>query len=718
MIRFLRTTIVNAGPFPALDIKFKGDSVGVFGRNGRGKTTLLTLMFAALTNNWSRFATVKKGAVYNQAPERAESYVAIEISNGTETATVRRNLRGAGKSELKFRGKTYDDAEEISREIAASFGADKRLMDRFAFIPQDRMYSLLVDTDANRKEALQTLFGTEKCSQLHDLLNNFVNREAPLLLRSPVADETDLQASLGEVERTIASCQAKIDEHRKLLLADASRKSATAVVQTAARVAELERQQSESQQRVQECRRTEAEASGVLGPLAKSLKETQDELAVLGPQAEAAKARLDAWNRVLADQQRRRQAEQRLEAATAEAAALKPPIPPKNLIEAKKLSAAAAQVARWQVEIERLQQLIENFDRTGQTECPTCGTPVSAIEATLDEARKTLPELREKRASLQTRVQTSTAFANALAQHEAKKQRLADAAQAAQAFLAALPADEQEADVDAAALKALIEKRASLQQKEQDLAARHRKAERACEATRGQLSVLQTSLDRLMQEIESQRKAPDLVSRAKRRLEEDRQAATAISNLQGQIAVHQQQAESLAKKIEACRKAKERMANVETMVKVVERVRDAMHWNAVPAEVSRRRMRAAEADIDQSLELFGSPFRLRTTESLAFEAVKPTGIAEPLAQLSTGQRCVAAVSFWDAIGKELGFLALDEPTANLDEDNRAYLAEALASMSAKRHGRRQLFIVTHDQNLRSAFDQVVDLDALCDKEIA
>jgi len=57
----------------------------------------------------------------------------------------------------------------------------------------------------------------------------------------------------------------------------------------------------------------------------------------------------------------------------------------------------------------------------------------------------------------------------------------------------------------------------------------------------------------------------------------------------------------------------------------------------------------------------------------------------------------------------VGLLALDEPTANLDEDNRSFLADALSSLSTKISGHRQIIMVTHADNLRGCFDQIITL---------
>jgi DNA repair protein RAD50 len=70
---------------------------------------------------------------------------------------------------------------------------------------------------------------------------------------------------------------------------------------------------------------------------------------------------------------------------------------------------------------------------------------------------------------------------------------------------------------------------------------------------------------------------------------------------------------------------------------------------------------------------------------------------------SAGQRVLACIvirlALAETFGTECGCIALDEPTVNLDEDNKAGLAVALASIIGDRGSRQknfQLILITHD----------------------
>jgi DNA repair protein RAD50 len=69
---------------------------------------------------------------------------------------------------------------------------------------------------------------------------------------------------------------------------------------------------------------------------------------------------------------------------------------------------------------------------------------------------------------------------------------------------------------------------------------------------------------------------------------------------------------------------------------------------------------------------------------------------------SAGQRVLACIvirlALAETFGTECGCIALDEPTVNLDEDNKEGLAIALASIIASRSRQKnfQLILITHD----------------------
>ena len=141
-----------------------------------------------------------------------------------------------------------------------------------------------------------------------------------------------------------------------------------------------------------------------------------------------------------------------------------------------------------------------------------------------------------------------------------------------------------------------------------------------------------------------------------------------------------------------------------------QRAREITHRDGLPTRVSQTNLAKLEGYVNDELSNFGDPFWVETGEDLQFIVHKPGEPPQTAPWLSTGWKCVLAASFWMTIVTTwgCGMLCLDEPTANLDEDNRAFLAEALSRLTGRIRGNRQVIMVSHAEELRSSFDQVID----------
>jgi len=138
-----------------------------------------------------------------------------------------------------------------------------------------------------------------------------------------------------------------------------------------------------------------------------------------------------------------------------------------------------------------------------------------------------------------------------------------------------------------------------------------------------------------------------------------------------------------------------------------------LHRQALPQVVAQSNLEDMEKDINDVLELFGSPFWVEATSDLSFVVHFPGEPPKAAERLSGGQKSVLAVAFRSAISSlfksEIGLMSLDEPTAGMDDQNVSYLAEALTRYAAEVRGHRQVIMITHAEQLRNSFDQVVNL---------
>ncbi len=98
--------------------------------------------------------------------------------------------------------------------------------------------------------------------------------------------------------------------------------------------------------------------------------------------------------------------------------------------------------------------------------------------------------------------------------------------------------------------------------------------------------------------------------------------------------------------------------------------------------------------------------------SITILAISRDGVPAPLGSLSGGERTAIGLAFILALNtllaRKVGFLILDEPTSNLDDDRRRILIEILKGFKG---GERipQLIVVTHENDIIEAADTVFEV---------
>ena len=93
-------------------------------------------------------------------------------------------------------------------------------------------------------------------------------------------------------------------------------------------------------------------------------------------------------------------------------------------------------------------------------------------------------------------------------------------------------------------------------------------------------------------------------------------------------------------------------------------------------------------------------------EELAKDLGFRTKLERRIDALSQGEKQRVAVA--RALLTKPGLLLADEPTGNLDPENKSNLRDLLFSHSAKNHS--TLIVVTHDHSLLDGFDRVIDFE--------
>ena len=205
----------------------------------------------------------------------------------------------------------------------------------------------------------------------------------------------------------------------------------------------------------------------------------------------------------------------------------------------------------------------------------------------------------------------------------------------------------------------------------------------------------------------------DLYDRAMARLAEHEWVAVRISGVEGRISAKQEALSDYQTLLDELREKIERHKAMGALREVVSAVRDVFHWQNLPKKVAQANLRGITGEINEALEIFGSPFWVEADVNLSFKVHFPNSPPRSAGSLSGGQKAVLAICFRIAVnrlfGVDTGMMFLDEPTAGLDNDNIEYFQGALSVLATEVRDKRQLVIITHAAELRGTFDQVIEM---------
>jgi exonuclease SbcC len=234
-------------------------------------------------------------------------------------------------------------------------------------------------------------------------------------------------------------------------------------------------------------------------------------------------------------------------------------------------------------------------------------------------------------------------------------------------------------------------------------------------ACKGRLMQATEEHETLEAELKGITVSASAVNAARRAIEEHRAAKSEVKILEARIGDLQTANSVDAEEIERIALLLERSKNAREWLTQLDEVRDFTHRDNFPRLAAQRWLEDMTELINQTLEQFDSPFYVEASEDLTFVAIKPTGRRERASRLSGGEKVLLALAFRFAVNSllagDVGMMILDEPTAGVDTDNISSLTDMLALVSdyTKKEG-KQLILITHDDRLERAFDQIVRID--------
>jgi len=712
-MRIEQVELKNIGPHRQLSVELGRGLIGLTGSNGAGKSTLVNAIYAALTNDFSRFSNVKSDIITNGSGKES-SYIRLTGEHRNQSFELTRWLR-PNKTEFTIGGVSYAKANEVNEAVAAELNISKLVIDKYVFVDQWEMFGFLNQTGSERAKTFQYLCGTESATLIHKVCNDYVTKKKNTEI---IDNSLELETECTELEETVAGYQAELQECKVDILADDKVEDYKEIIR---RQVQVEANSETLVETIAAIDRHEVNLE--------SFKSTYDEclekynklegwLSKRGLRIAAATALISNYERWKKLKTAQTQGQKQLDllnneaSRLAEAAATYAPKDKKRYVPLSKRQNAIESLGILREELKQAEQVIVSKDQ----QCSTCGQPVEAdyVERLLVFCKESAPALAKLKANLsysEEHDRLLKVYNERLDDLEVRMQKATERKASCDEQLAEFGLDFQEESGYEDAVKLLESRDKAVRQQ---LNALNRKNEVGEKIARleGLIKGLTSSRNRL-QEAQAASPDPEEHATALRLLDAHVMAKASyreISGAQSEATRNLQRNKALLSNL---RERQSKHAEAQKLLSVIEEVAEIFHWNNLPKSVSQANLELLVEDINANLELFNNPFYIDADEDLTFQVYLPGKLPVKAKQLSGGQKVILAIAFRAALdrvfGHDVGMMFLDEPTSGLDADNVNYFHDALQQLASKVGNDRQLVVITHVQELNGVFDQVIEI---------
>lgn len=698
--------LVNFCQHRDLTIEFAPGITGVIGGNGRGKSNLLKAIRFALIKASGNHGVMADDLNWEAAQAGESGFVELIFEkNGIEGKLKR--FVNKGRATLEFGDIKAKSARDVDARMAEILGVPKKIIEEVVFVDQGAIERILFERRADRAKQFQALFGTANAENIRLLLQ----QEAANLPITSVDEQIDqLTKQLTEtIEPTTAAVQEKLQQlersaeqfderYNQQIIADFE-----AAAQLTEELAELRRQLEEKTEliSVTEC---------ALKTLDHNVEQLKLEVLDAEQAANAARERmtqLESLKRlaVAAEQLKRDRATQ--EAVLAQL----PPTAPAVSREA--LEQSKQEIAAMQAELASKRAFVAAF-KNGENDaiCPTCHQNVHNAAETAAKLEVVVQDSESKLEAVEALVARAEAdwqhFESKMSEYsvrqELAKKRLAELDQM---VIEDVDYNPDELDELKAVIHTYTVKAKQLEQLKQQQTAKA--TEYAAQA--GAIETLKSRQQQLTEHI-GETPTEERYMQARAAMAGYRQMLEQIANLQGQLQQLEQQRQTVLTELERLKAENSRTETVNKYKSLCERARAVLHRDCLPLIVTRSYLAGLNSHMNKYLEFFETPFTATIKDDLSVICTFP-GVGEQAAgRLSGGQKVVLGIAFRFAVyrlfANELGFMALDEPTAMLDDDKIQHVVDVMQVI--RRYAQStgmQLIVPTHRPQLETVFDHAI-----------
>lgn len=706
--------LVNVGVFRSKSFDFDSDLISISGPNGSGKSTLVNAIYAALTNDFSRFGSTK-ASVINNTSESDPAYIMLAGTHAGQEFSLVRGLR-PGRNEFTWGTEKYTKAGDVDSAVQSLLGISKTVIDKYVFVPQWGMTEFVNQTPSERARLFQHLCGVEAASEVHKACVGFLSRhrmlDTDVSLDAREADVASIRLSLRDAKAEVRNAlRSLVPKERIALLRERLAKSEAAK--------NLRSLMADSRRRVETLSELVAAAKRDAESYAAAERDYQKWfLDHANMRDEATRyARLQPVHQSLVGQ---------LSAAVTELSHLRESSGPPSAAAIERPVDYADEGMKRQLyaEIERANIAIGMFDslpsQVTSAVCPTCRQPVSAshvesLRVAAEQAQVAKEILADRLTRSQTfdrevsrRASLESAFVAKESHLESVIERLETQEASCRAELEAVKIDNSEEFLRtfSTAERNFRDIQTRRNASETNITIFESQLESAVASLRSYDAVVDDELDE--ETAASHRQSIVDYEAAYGRYHRARinHGAFAVS-LRGAI-----------RRLDEAYATQRRIERRNERIGVVERVANALHWDRLPRMIAQRNFCVLIGDVNRNLEDFQAAFRVQAADYLSFTVHFPDRNPLEATQLSGGQQVILSLAFrlsLDSIfGNSVGLLCFDEPSAGLDVRNQQIFYEALRTIVNRTLDPRQVVVVSHTTGLGQFFDRRIELSDAMD----
>lgn len=688
--------------------QFTRGLVAIIGKIGSGKSNLLGAICWLLTGENPNNG-LKAENVSQLAGDDEPSFATLEFEHAGHLVVVTRHLLPE-----KEQATLVVDGVEAARGdkavtayIEKLLGIDSKFMSRFVIVAQNEIFSFIEDGATEVDKFFQKLFGTATAEKCQDLIGKQLNK---LVVPEIVEPSVQLIGRLAAIDEEIQTLDKEISKLPALEAFMSAQAEHNKVIQDWGKRKSLAAELAGTETKLAELATKLAQLDTACAQYDEDLSSLKD--AINGHQETHASAKV-ALNH-LATYRQIAKTKAVSKARLAEIAELKAMSVAPAAVEDETIQSALNTGRDLELRLQQAKEFVSAFAAKGIAECPTCHTPTTNIAPALAAAEQSIPQLTAQIAQCKNDLKALIAqrdfrlsWDKQQAQLDAEEKQLVAACQDFSNI--EVPATEEED------LVKIISNHESLQKAYSEIeplaqGAREKRAKYIGE--KGAADALKAQL---LESISGFAVTEAMATVAETMLTVLSQQFVKRRDLETSRAQTNFEREKLADRIAAIQADEAKAESLRAWTQVASATKDAL--KAAPRFVAKRNLQRLEVAINELLQIFSVDFFIRAAadDSPTFVAEFFDGRKQPAKRLSYGQKTVLALAFRVAVNamfaEEIGLLALDEPTAYLDQQRIKALAPVLEKLRELSTARGlQCLLVTHETSLSHLFESAVELD--------